>query len=99
MILKLGNNRPIPNNKLNISYRNYAKHCFIILLETNDIDDEESTTLEVWVIVLVVILPILAVVIMLSIGMYCACTKRYVPNKDLELLPRTSSSSRASFNQ
>lgn len=63
----------------------------VVLLE-GIIEKSNSTTLEVWVIILVVISPLLAVTVMLSIGMYCACKKRYIPNKDLELIPRTNSS-------
>ena len=62
----------------------------VVLLERSISENSNSTTLEVWVIVLVVISPLLAVAVMLSIGMYCACKKRYIPNKDLELLPSNS---------
>ena len=68
-----------------------------ILLE-RAIEKSNSTTLEVWVIILVVISPLLAVTVMLSIGMYCACKKRYIPNKDLELLPHTNSSIQTPLN-
>ena len=64
----------------------------MIMLLGNTIEKSNSTTLEAWIIILVVISPLLAVTVMLSIGMYCACKKRYIPNKDLELLPRTNSS-------
>lgn len=67
------------------------KCCYIV---TEGISEEsDSGTLEVWVIILIVLLPLLAVVIMMSIGIYCAC-KRYT-SKDPELPPVTNTSSQA----
>ncbi|XP_065920047.1 immunoglobulin superfamily DCC subclass member 4-like [Dysidea avara] len=53
---------------------------------------ESSSTLEAWQIALIVVIPLLAVVIMLSIGIYCACKQRY-SSKDVEYpgVPNTSS--------
>jgi len=71
----------------------------IVCTGIEDIDEESaSDTLEVWVIVLIVILPLLAVVVMMSIGIYCACKKRYISTKDPELPPVTHTSSQAPFS-
>ena len=58
-------------------------------------DSSASDSLEVWVIVLIVIIPLLAVVVMMSIGIYCACKKRYISTKDPELQQVTNTSSQA----
>ena len=47
--------------------------------------ESDSTTLEVWIVALIVILPLLAFMFMLSIGVYCASKKRHI-SKDLEQL-------------
>ena len=57
----------------------------LLLLIGNISGESDSSTLEVWIIALIVILPLLAFVLMLSIGVYCASKKRHI-SKDLELL-------------
>ena len=69
------------------------KCCYIVIIESIK-EETDSDTLEVWVIILIVLLPLLAVAIMMSIGIYCACKKRYT-TKDSELPPVTNTSSQA----
>ena len=57
-------------------------------------ETSDSGALEAWVIVVIVLLPLAAVAVMLSIGIYCACKKRYT-SKDPELPPVTNTSSQA----
>ena len=66
---------------------------FVTLIESLS-EEADSGRLEAWVIVLIVLLPLLAVVVMMSIGIYCACKKRYT-SKDSELPPVTNTSSQA----
>ena len=58
-------------------------------------EDSESTTPEAWVIVLIVMIPLLGVAVMLGIGIYCACKKRYTGKDPAEIPPVSSPSSQA----
>ena len=80
-----------------INHRKLCKIRINVLIESLS-EESDSTTLDIWIIVLVVILLLLALAIMLIIGMYCACNKRYTPDKNLELLPRASSNSQIPLN-
>jgi len=60
--------------------------CTFHILATPSSGESTSDSLEAWLIALIIVLPLVAVVIMLSIGIYCACWRKS-HNLEMEMGP------------
>ena len=62
----------------------YYVAFFIFLVDPPTGETESDSNLEGWQITLIIVIPLVAVVIMLSIGIYCACRQKS-HNSELEM--------------